>query len=115
MNRIRIESLNRTQFRAGGIAAAGLLIGLMLVLSTLTSSPSLHLKFCPNATTPGHHCAVTAFAGGVAGTSLTPVLSVIPCLIAAAALPLLEFTCRASPLFRLSPSRPPPFRTQFGR
>ena len=85
-----------------------LLLGLLLGLCALASSQALHLKFCPNANKPNHHCAVTVFAGGVAGTALVQVLASVICLAVCAVPRWAEAVHRATALFRLAPSRPPP-------
>jgi hypothetical protein len=99
---------------AGRMAGVAVLLGLLLGLGALASSPALHLKFCPNANKPNHHCAVTAFAGGVAGTSLAQALTPVTCLVVQATPRWAESVHRAAPLFRLAPCRPPPSGTPLG-
>jgi hypothetical protein len=43
---------------------ASLLVGLVLLLDALASSPALHARLHHDADQPGHECAVTIFAHG---------------------------------------------------
>jgi hypothetical protein len=104
----------RTRLAAGRIAGVAVLLGLLLGLGALASSSALHLKFCPNANKANHHCAVTAFAGGLAGTSPAQALALVICLVVPAAPRWAESVHRAAALFRLAPARPPPPAARLG-
>ena len=101
-------TLNRDRPAPGRIAAVMLLIALLLGLSALASSPTLHLRFCPNANRPGHHCAVTDFAGGLAEVPVAAALGLTVLAVIFASVRLREVLPLATPSFRLAPSRAPP-------
>lgn len=97
----------------GRIAGVVLLIALLLGLVAAASSPSLHLRLCPNANRPGHHCAVTDFAAGLVEVPVAAVLGLAVLAVVFASVRLPEVLPLAIPLFRLSPSRAPPSAISF--
>jgi hypothetical protein len=101
--------------QAAKVALVALVIGLVLSLDALASSSVLHVRICPNANQPGHHCAVTAFMSGVAGTCSSPALMVVLWVVGFAGVLRADTVFRVVPLFRLSPSRPPPFSLRHSR
>jgi hypothetical protein len=89
-------------------ALAGLLVLLLLAVSALTASPSLHHFLHHDSNESDHSCLVTIFAKGQVGMAdVVPVVAFIS----------LVFLCvidmvQTAPLpffdYRLSPSRAPP-------
>lgn len=110
---MRASALNRDRPATGRIAAVALLIVLLLGLSALASSPTMHQKVCPNANRPGHHCAVTDFAGGLAEAPVGAALGLAVVLVVLPALSLPEVLFPSTTLSRLSPSRAPPSAVSF--
>ena len=105
---MRTTDVRHAKPTAAGIAVVVLLIGLLLGLVALASSPTLHLRFCPNANRPGHHCAATDFAAGLAEVPVAAALVFAVVMLVAGDFPASEIQHRAAPVFRLSPSRAPP-------
>jgi len=99
---------NRAPFTIGRIAVVVLLMALVLALEALVSSPALHLRLCPNANRPGHHCAVTDFAAGLAEVpvAMAGCLAVLMVMFEGWISP--EILHRAAQVHRLSPARAPP-------
>ena len=93
---------------SGQLALAGLLIGLLIFLSLVAVSPSLHSWLHPDANDEHHQCAVTAFQKQHLLT-----VDFIPTVVACEAGQIRPIVFPNPPVFssmdcRLSPSRAPP-------
>jgi hypothetical protein len=105
---MRVNSVNRDRVAVGRVAGVVLLMALLIGLAALASSPLLHLRLCPNANRPDHHCAVTDFAAGLAEVPVAAALGLAVLAVVFACLPEPAICRRAASPFRLSPSRAPP-------
>ena len=90
------------------IVGVALLVALVLGLEALSSSPTLHLRVCPNANRPDHHCAVTDFTTGLAQVAATAVVCAAVLLVRFASRSPAEVFLSAPAVCRLAPSRAPP-------
>jgi hypothetical protein len=110
---VRAFVCNQVRSAATRFAAVVLLMGLVLGLDAFAVSSRLHLKLCPDANRPGHHCAVQTFAGGVAGVSLEPLLVLAILVVVLGAMHVQGILLPSLPVFRLSPCRAPPASARF--
>ena len=110
---MRLNAFNHERLSFSRLAGVVMLIALLLGLVAAASSPTLHLRLCPNANRPGHHCAVTDFAGGLAEVPVAAALGLVVLAVVFSSVRLPEVLPLATPLFRLSPSRAPPSAVSF--
>jgi hypothetical protein len=94
-------------FRKKRQAASVLLLGLFLSLQAMAALPALHSLVHPDASDPGHECAVTLFSHGQVDVSSAAVSAFrAPALLSSSQeLPRVIFV---SADIRLLPSRGPP-------
>jgi len=98
----------RSQFRQiGHPALAILLIALVLFLTVLASSESLHKLFHSDADSADHHCAAVLFAHGQIESATIDFHAVIPAVFVEAAV---RFECSvfSTTIDDLPPGRGPP-------
>jgi hypothetical protein len=95
----------RTLFKK---TSAVLLCGMVLFLTALAASPSLHQWFHHDADDPDHECAVTLFVHGqVSAAAVAPVAAALVALFGGISL-LAQTFVLASADYRFSSSRAPP-------
>ncbi len=100
----RILNLKTVLRKTSGV----LLCGMVLFLSALAASPSLHKWLHHDADDPDHECAITLFAHGqVSAATVAPVVAVFGALFGGILL-LAQTFVLASADYRFSPSRAPP-------
>ncbi|MDB6015607.1 MAG: hypothetical protein JWR19_96 [Pedosphaera sp.] len=98
------------QSKFGKAASAALLACLVLFISTLAASSSLHKFIHADAGDSDHHCVITLFQQGQVNSVVgMPILAGIITLFGGIAL-LAETFLLTSTDYRFSPSRAPPFR-----
>jgi hypothetical protein len=90
--------------------SALLLIAVFLFLSAVASSPSLHKRLHPDAGTPGHHCAVSLFAGEQFDSAPIGQATVTPAALFAGIALLPDASIVPSADYFFSSSRAPPSR-----
>jgi hypothetical protein len=91
------------------LLAAGV-AGLVLALSVLAASPSLHAWLHPDAGHADHACAVTLFLQGMTAPAAEVALVVLSLLLVARLIGLPAEPDLLAPRYRLSPGRAPPVR-----
>lgn len=102
------RGLRQASFAAGFLLGSLIIVLLLGFFSAAAVSPALHRMVCPDADQPSHQCVITVMAAGLlALTSTQVVASVIP-FPTVGFLILRGETHRATPVYRLSPSRAPP-------
>jgi len=101
----------RTAGRSVGIVV---LLFLLLGLSIASCSPKLHQLICPQAGQADDFCAIKQFQCGSVEALLAQADLGLPSFVFVAKSHCVEELHLASPLFRLSPSRAPPFELARG-
>jgi hypothetical protein len=104
MSWLRLAGMSRTASRR---AKAALLLGLLLSVLGMATSPSLHKFVHPNATNPDHHCAATLLASGQVDAASSDFAIPAVLLVPIAANQAVVST-PSVPSFNLSLSRGPP-------
>lgn len=98
--------------QTGKTAGALLMLALLVFLSAASASCDLHALVCSDARQPTDHCAIAKYAAGMVEIPALPILcsaSGFPDFV----LPTgVNEALPVTPLFRLSPSRAPPFAFQ---
>lgn len=94
--------------KIGKTAAASLLAALVLLLSTLGASPSLHKVIHDDADAQGHSCVITWFANGQVSSAPTAEILIGLILLFAAVELLPVVLIPPSADYRFSSSRAPP-------
>jgi hypothetical protein len=110
---VRLEQ-NKFGFRRlAKPALGGLLVLLLLLLSALAASPTLHQRLHADSSGPDHNCVITFFAKGqISQAPAALILTAFVSLVGAIAL-LAENLLLPSADYRFSASRAPPSSSRF--
>jgi hypothetical protein len=88
--------------------SAVLLCGMVLFVSALSASASLHKWLHHDADDPDHECAITLFAHGNFSATVVAITAAVPGALFGGVLLLAQTFVPSSADYRFSPSRAPP-------
>jgi len=108
--RIMFARLRTQRVRAAGSkAGVAVVLLLLLGLELAASSPQLHAMICPQAGQANDYCVIKQFQSGMVDLPIVQAVDVSPPFLEVIVPCWREEFHPAAPLFRLTPSRAPPF------